>query len=275
MHRTETLLRATFSWFLIFVTPLSVPWVLIHFDAIASSTWTAFFFLWVATNIGVSLGYHRLCAHQSFVASTPLKIVLLLFGSIAMQGPPLAWAALHRQHHRHPDTALDPHSPRDGFWHAHCLWIFRNYHPKPLCYAKDLCRDRQVAWFTRYYAWICFSALFLIALLWGWEGFIVVGMLRLFLASQTVFFLNSISHMIGNQPHEHRDRAGNHWLTALLCFGEGWHNNHHAQPRAAFHGWRWYQFDPCGWILRGCATLGLAHSVVAPRQPLISERNTS
>ena len=256
-------LRMFYGVFLVFLTPLSVPLTIILFmvGQVDISTWALFTFFYIINAIGISIGFHRLLAHKSFQTFSVIKIILLIFGCTAMQGPPLAWACLHRQHHLHADTSLDPHSPIHGFWHAHCLWIFKNYKPQWRRYGRDLLGDKSVVWVSKHYDIFALSGLLIPFLLASWEGLIIAGFLRLFLTSQNAFFLNSISHLLGKQPNKQNNSSGNHWLTALLCFGEGWHNNHHAQPRAAYHGWRWYQIDPMGTILKLLLAMKLVWNV--------------
>lgn len=263
-----TILRIFYGIFLVFLTPLAVPLsiMLCLQGAVSTHVWYLFIFFYSINAIGISIGFHRLLAHKSFQTYPIIKTMLLIFGSTAMQGPPLAWACLHRQHHLHADTDLDPHSPIHGFWHAHCLWIFKNYKPQWRRYGRDLLEDKTVMWVSKHYDLFALSGLLIPFLVASWEGLIIAGFLRLFLTSQNAFFLNSISHLIGQQPHSQDNHSGNHWLTTVLCFGEGWHNNHHAQPRAAYHGWRWYQIDPMSSILKALSKLKLIWDVQTTRK---------
>jgi sn-1 stearoyl-lipid 9-desaturase len=223
---------------------------------------------WVTGSLGIGLGFHRLLTHQGFRAPRWVERLLTVCGTLAVQGGPIAWVAGHRLHHAHSDRELDPHNSRKGFWWAHIGWIFyrdprtgrfENYKN----YAKDLVSDPFVLFLDRWYIPLQF-ALGLLILLWGGWSYVIWGIfVRLVFGWHTTWLVNSAAHKFGYRSYVSRDDSRNCWWVALLSFGEGWHNNHHAFPRSARHGLRWWEFDQnylTLWILE---RLGLVRDVRA------------
>lgn len=229
------------------------------------------------------LGYHRLWSHRSYNASIPLQLFLLCAGSSAVQGSCYWWARTHRSHHRYTDTDLDPYDANRGFLWTHIGWIIfkSELHPGPSD-ASDLKQDSLIQWQHRYYLW--FIAVFgcilptLIPGIWlnDWLGGLCFSAaLRLTLAhhvsiysfhflwlhwniSQSTFCINSVAHWLGTTPYDDAQTPRDHFLSALLTMGEGYHNFHHQFPmdyRNAFH---WYQYDPTKWFIALCEKVGLA-----------------
>jgi stearoyl-CoA desaturase (Delta-9 desaturase) len=221
----------------------------------------------VLTGLGITVGYHRLATHRSFDTSPLLKGLLLGFGSMAAEGPVVPWVANHLQHHATADGPLDPHSPRDGFLHAHWGWLFAP--SRADAFAARIRRDPvAVAVSATFPIWVAAGYLvpFLVA---GWEGFIWGGLLRQFAVHNVTFAVNSVCHRYGSRPYPTRDLSTNNWLVALLGLGEGWHNNHHAFPWSAFHGLRWWQVDLSAYVIRGLELLRLVWNVKRPTNPQI------
>jgi stearoyl-CoA desaturase (delta-9 desaturase) len=231
---------------------------------------------------GTTIGFHRYFTHKGFEAKLPVKITLAVLGCMTMQGPLTQWVTDHRKHHAFSDKTGDPHSPHadfedtawgavKGFVHAHVGWLFRNMGMEQgLIYGRDLYEDRVIRWIDRLYVvWVVltFGGPFLIGYLVGgsWqagvEGLVWGGLLRVFLYQHATFAVNSICHMFGRQDYRSRDEARNNWLIALLVFGEGWHNNHHAFPASARHGLDRLQMDMSWWVIAGLAKLGLVWNV--------------
>jgi stearoyl-CoA desaturase (delta-9 desaturase) len=210
--------------------------------AVASALW------WITGSLGIGLGFHRLLTHQGFRSSLWLQRFLTVCGTLAVQGGPIAWVAGHRLHHAHSDRELDPHNSRKGFWWAHIGWVlyrdpntgeFENYRN----YAKDLVADPFMLFLDRNYVWLQVILGLLLLLLGGWS-FVVWGVfVRLVFGWHCTWLVNSAAHKFGYQSYDSRDDSRNCWWVALLTFGEGWHNNHHAFPRSARHGLRWWEFD--------------------------------
>jgi stearoyl-CoA desaturase (delta-9 desaturase) len=207
---------------------------------------------WIVGSLGVGLGYHRLLTHRSFKAPKWLEYTLTAFGTMSMQDDAMKWVATHRMHHAHTETEKDPHSTRPGFWWAHMEWVvkgtaqdhdavtFKKYIP-------DLLKDKfQVTLANYYLVPIILSAVLLYAI-GGWGAVLWGVFVRVVVGWHTTWFVNSLAHYSGKRPFATNDDSTNNWFVALLTFGEGWHNNHHAFPSSARHGLKWYQFD-MNWI---------------------------
>lgn len=216
--------------------------------------------LYILSGLGITIGYHRLLTHKSFSTYPPIKALLLIMGSLALEGGPIYWASTHIQHHAHSDEEDDPHSPLENFWYAHLGWLFK-HEADPDKYGTWLRRDPVIVWVNR--TWMFWSAMGLLIpfLIAGWPGLIWGGLVRIFLTHHITWSVNSICHTFGQRPFQTTDASRNNWLVGLLAFGEGWHNNHHAFPRAAYHGLRWWQIDISAYIIRGMQAVGLAWDV--------------
>jgi stearoyl-CoA desaturase (delta-9 desaturase) len=231
-----------------------------------------------ATMFGMTLGYHRLSAHRSFETGAALKTALLALGAMCGVGPPLMWASSHRRHHAQSETPGDPHSPHvphrsriRGFLHAHVLWIFDDEMANPLIYAKDLLHDHAVTRVGRLYLPLTLLGLVIPGLV-GWvvtrgavdgllRGLLWGGLVRMALSQHAVWSLGSIAHLFGAKPFPTRDESRNNLGLALLSLGEGWHNNHHAFPSAAVHGFAWHEPDVTGLCVKALAVCGLIWNV--------------
>lgn len=210
--------------------------------------------------LGITIGYHRMLTHRSFRPHPVVKALLLIFGSMSAEGPAIEWAASHIKHHALSDREGDPHSPIDGFFHAHLGWLFNGL-ADPNIYCRYLVKDRLVV-FISYTFWLWLVLSFIIPfLIGGWTGLLWGGFVRLFLVQHVTFSVNSICHTFGRRDFETNDQSHNEWIIGMLAFGEGWHNNHHAFPRSAFQGLHWWQFDLSGYIIWTLERLGLARDV--------------
>ncbi len=218
---------------------------------------------------GVTVGYHRMLTHRSFRPNPAVKALLLILGSMAVEGPALDWAATHIKHHARADREGDPHSPVDGFFHAHLGWIFGDSEADPAQYCRHLLHDRIVIAISRtFLLWAALSLAipFGVGFLFGgwplaWTCLLWGGLVRQFLTHHVTWSVNSVCHTFGKRAFETPDRSRNEWVVGLLAFGEGWHNNHHAFPRSAFHGLRWWQLDVSGYLIWTLERLGLAAEV--------------
>jgi len=260
-----------------------VLWIVaLHAGALAAPfffTWKsvllAVVLAWLTGGVGICLGYHRLLTHSSFTTFRPVKWMIAWLGGLAGQGSPLTWVANHRKHHAYSDQDGDPHSPHDGGWWSHMLWLMPRFNSKYYDslyqrYAPDLMKDPFMRVLDRTFLLWYFllgGALFFV----GWAGwdtytgwsFVVYGMfVRLVYVLHTTWFVNSATHMWGYRNYETSDDSRNLWWVGLLSFGEGWHNNHHAFQRAADHGHRWWEFDVTYFTICVMEKLGLAWNVV-------------
>ena len=230
--------------------------------------------MYALTMLGVSAGFHRMLPHRSFRPHPFLKFVLLVLGSMTVQGPALEWAATHIKHHAQSDRKGDPHSPVEGLFHAHIGWLFKESLADPNIYCRYLLKDPIVVFVSRaFLLWVALS-LVIPFLIGGWTGLLWGGLVRIFLVNHISWSVNSLCHTFGKREFETNDRSHNVWLLALLSLGEGWHNNHHAFPRSAFHGLHWWQIDVSGCIIWTLERLGLAHDVYHI-QPALLERYSS
>jgi stearoyl-CoA desaturase (delta-9 desaturase) len=210
---------------------------------------------------GVTVGFHRMLTHRSFRPHPAIKCVLLVLGCMSFEGAPLQWAATHLKHHALSDRDGDPHSPVEGFFHAHVGWIFSSTDADPKTYCRHLVEDPIVVFVSR--TWLVWAVLSLAIpfAIGGWSGLLWGGLVRVFLSHHVTWSVNSVCHTFGKRPFATRDQSRNEWIVGLLAFGEGWHNNHHAFPRSAFHGLRWWQFDLSGYLIWLLERVGLARDV--------------
>ncbi len=220
---------------------------------------------WLTAAVGITLGYHRLITHRSFKAPKWLEYFFLFCGTLACQSP-IEWVAKHRMHHQFSDTSDDPHDINKGFWWTHVGWIL---HILPCDatmgdYVKDLTRDPVYGFFDRtMMLWQVLLAIGLF-LIGGWP-FLVWGIfVRLVAVYHTTWFVNSATHRFGYRSYDAGDKSTNCWWVALIAYGEGWHNNHHAFPRSARHGLRWWEVDVTWWMINVLRAFGLAKKVVTP-----------
>jgi fatty-acid desaturase len=221
---------------------------------------------WVAGSLGVGMGFHRLLTHRGYKTPKAVEYFLTLCGTLAFEGGPINWVVTHRIHHAHTDREGDPHTPRDGGWWAHMGWILRGtaqvHEPSVLWhYAPDMMTDRFHRCLNRlYYVPIVLCGLLLLGL-GGWSVLMWGIFFRSVFNLHATWLVNSATHMWGRRRFATNDDSTNSWWVALLTFGEGWHNNHHAHPTSARHGMAWYEVDFNWWGIRTLELLGLAKSV--------------
>jgi stearoyl-CoA desaturase (delta-9 desaturase) len=281
--------------------------VLIPFIAFAASVillwnqavgWTDLAILavmYLVTAGGVTVGYHRLFTHRAFEAPKPVRYTLAALGSMAVQGPVLDWVADHRKHHAFTDEEEDPHSPHGhgsglsgalhGLVYAHMGWLLETQGTATKRrYAKDLLEDPGIRAISRAFPLLILLGLaipfglgFLLTgtlagaltgLLWG-------GAVRIFLVHHVTWSINSICHFFGTRRYETDDMSTNVFWLALPSLGESWHHNHHAFPRSARHGLRWWEVDPSAAFIAGMEKLGLARNVVRIDETRMREREVA
>ena len=246
---------------------------LLHIGAIA-----AFFFLtwrnvaitivlyWLATGLGISMGYHRLHTHRSYQVPRWLEYFFAVCGTLTLEGGPLFWVAVHRIHHQMSDRPGDPHSPRDGAWWSHVGWILfgetnHNNTRAMAKYAPDLAKDKFYVWLNNYH-WVPLVAMtVLMFALGGWPLVLWTICFRIVFGLHATWLVNSATHMWGARRFPTRDDSRNTWWVALITFGEGWHNNHHAHPTSARHGLAWYEFDPSWLQIKLLKLFGIAKRI--------------
>jgi stearoyl-CoA desaturase (delta-9 desaturase) len=230
----------------------------------------ALFLHWLLGSIGICLGYHRLLSHRSFRVPRWLEYAIALLGALALQGGPIFWVAGHRLHHIHTeDVDHDPYSAKRGFWWSHMLWMFYQ-NPAFFDYtqyqsvAKYLVHQRFYRWLNRYFLLLQLPLGLALYALGGWS-FVIYGLfVRSVLLWHSTWLINSATHLWGYRTFHVNDNSRNLWWAAILTYGEGWHNNHHAYPHVAKAGWRWWEIDMTWWAIGVLKTLGLAQRVIMP-----------
>lgn len=221
---------------------------------------------WVSGSLGVGMGFHRLLTHRGYKTPKIVEYFLTFCGTLALEGGPIQWVVTHRIHHSHTDVQGDPHTPREGRWWAHMGWILRGtaqQHEESVMrrYAPDLIKDPVHVWLNRlYYVPLILSGIALLAF-GGWSFLMWGVFLRVTVGLHATWLVNSATHLWGTRRFATRDDSTNSWWVALLTFGEGWHNNHHAHPRAARHGLKWYEIDVNWYGIRALQLLGLARAI--------------
>jgi len=243
-----------------------------HLGALAALfyfRWSAlvvFAAMWVlAQNVGIAMGYHRLLTHRGYATPKWLEYCIATFGTLALQGGPIYWVAIHRMHHRYTDKPGDPHSPRDGKWWSHMGWIMngtlRNETKALKQYAPDLSREPFYLWLNKYH-WLPLTVVGLSLLAFGgWPWILWGAFLPVTIGLHVTWLVNSVTHLWGRRRFATRDDSRNNLWVALLTGGEGWHNNHHAFPVSARHGLAWYEVDVNYYGICLLKWLGLARHI--------------
>ncbi|HEY0323934.1 MAG TPA: fatty acid desaturase [Pyrinomonadaceae bacterium] len=250
-------------------------WMIVfHTGAIAALfmfSWKALFvtlFLWwVSGSLGIGMGFHRLLTHRGYKTPKAVEYFLTLCGTLALEGGAINWVVTHRIHHAHTEEqGKDPHTPRDGRWWAHMGWILTGtaqQHENAVLqrYAPDLMKDRVHFWIDRlYYVPLVVLGIILFAV-GGWPMMMWGVFIRVTVGLHATWLVNSATHLWGSRRFESNDDSTNNLWVAMVTFGEGWHNNHHAYPRAARHGVAWYEIDINWWGIRTLQFLGLARDI--------------
>jgi stearoyl-CoA desaturase (delta-9 desaturase) len=251
-----------------------------------------FLSFYVATGVGITVGFHRLFTHRSFHAIRPVRVVLAVLGSMAVEGSIVDWCATHRRHHAFADQYGDPHSPHLaqapgirgvilGLWHAHSGWLFDDEATKPEAYAPDLVADKDIAAIGRAFPWLTILTFVLppaigfavsgsfvgalTAFLWG-------SLVRVFLLHHITWSINSICHFYGREAYRAKDESKNVWALSPVSFGESWHNNHHAFPWSARLGIARWQIDFGWYVIRLLAAFRLIRDVKVPSAEQLAQR---
>lgn len=220
--------------------------------------------------LGITLSYHRQLSHRSFTTPKWLEYTLAYCGVLAAQGDPLEWVSGHRYHHLHTDTPLDPHSPYEGFWWSHMGWLLDNDVTLARVGNRNNAADMESQWFYRWlqrtWPWHVVGQFAVLYALGGFPAMVWGGALRMCWVYHVTWFVNSASHVWGDQTYNTGDLSRNNWWVGILAYGEGWHNNHHAFEFSARHGLEWYQFDMTWMIISALQAVGLAQNVKLPTE---------
>ncbi len=265
------------------ISPWALGWLgLAHLVVLAAPfyfSWTGlavmFVLHWMTGSLGICLGYHRLLTHTGMKTYGWVRYTFAVIGTLAGEGSPLDWVADHRKHHAFSDHEGDPHTPHDGGWWSHMTWLaYHTHNGDRTAYLKrwvpDLYKERGMRILD-----IMFLPLHILTslILFGvgyWMGGMYMAMslliwgmfVRLVGVLHATWMVNSASHMWGYRNYETTDDSRNNWLVAIVAYGEGWHNNHHAYPRMAKHGHQWWEFDITWQAIRLLKACGLVWDVV-------------
>lgn len=267
---------------------------------------TSYFFSWwgvlflpignyIFTSMGIGAGYHRLLTHRGFDCPKWFEYLLATLGVCSFQDSPARWVLVHRVHHQHSDHQPDPHTPRvSGFW-SHMGWMFIDNRDLSTAaaydrYCRDLMRDKYYMWLQRGVNWVLVYFVHALLFLAGGVGlaflltepggrlqfvsqfFMWTVIMRTVYTWHVTWAINSAAHMWGYQNYDTREDSRNNWLFALLTNGEGWHNNHHADPRSAQHGHRWWEFDMTYLTLATLEKIGLVKNLVRPNSKRLDKK---
>jgi stearoyl-CoA desaturase (delta-9 desaturase) len=221
---------------------------------------------WISGSLGIGMGYHRLLTHRGYKTPKWVEYFLTVCGTLALEGGPIFWVATHRIHHQHSDQEGDPHSPIDGKWWAHMGWILmgKSLHQDTQTlarYVPDLAKSKFHVWLTKYHYLPPIAVLVALFALGGLPFLLVAGFLRTVVGLHCTWLVNSATHTWGSRRFVTRDQSTNNFWVAMITFGEGWHNNHHAHPVSARHGLKWYEFDINWYGIWALKKLGLARHV--------------
>lgn len=230
----------------------------------------AIFLHWLCGSIGICLGYHRLLTHRSFKVPKWLEYTVVTIGALALQGGPLFWVSKHRMHHAFTeDNQRDPYSAKRGFWWSRILWIVysndrTNSVKAQQQFAPKIAKDTYYCWLNKNFVLLQVALGLVLFAVGGWS-YVVYGIfVRSVFLWHSTWLINSASHVRGYRTFETEDGSRNLWWAALLTYGEGWHNNHHAEPDIAPAGRQWWEIDPTWWVIFILESLGLARSVRRP-----------
>lgn len=266
---------------------------LLPYNSLDGITVGLFLFFYIATVLGITVGFHRILSHCSVKANGYVRAVFAVLGSMAAQGHVIHWVSNHRRHHQHTDQAGDPHSPHrtndgvdlkhwQGFWHAHLGWLFEGEFPNVLL-SKDLLKDPVIVYINRLYLVWVFLGFALPAAIdgfvtqswWGvCNGLLWGGFVRTFLVHHIIWSINSVTHLYGTRPFATDENSTNNVWIALPSCGEAWHNNHHAFPQSARFGLQWWQVDIGWWCIQLMDWLGWVWDVKIPSSKLVQAKAT-
>ncbi|MBC7783387.1 MAG: fatty acid desaturase [Burkholderiales bacterium] len=288
-----TLFTSIVMWFTVLL-PYAGLIALVVFTITFAQDWLSLGFFvgsYLCIGFGVTVGYHRLLAHRAFNTYRWVELMFLIFGCMAMQGPPIRWAATHRRHHQKSDHEGDPHSPHlhgtgamgvlRGLWHAHTGWLLTKDAHRSFRSVKDLLESPMIRFIDRYYwLWLILSVLIPFSVGYAVRGTAMGGLacvfwaviVRITLMHHATWSVNSICHVFGYRSFKSTDESRNNPVIAIISLGEGWHNNHHAFPTSARHGLRWFEFDVSYVVIRTFELLGLAWDVRRPSAHAMTEK---
>ncbi len=257
----------------------ATPWILCHF-AVLGAFWSGVtlesvilcFVLLYARLFGVTAGYHRYFAHRTYKTSRPIQFLLAYLAQMSSQKGALWWAAHHRNHHKFSDLPGDLHSPiLDGFWYAHCGWIFADTNDTEWDRIQDFAKYPELVWLNKYHLVPPISLGVASWFIAGWPGVFIGFFLSTVLCWHSTFFINSLTHVFGSRRFETTDDSRNNFFTAMLTLGEGWHNNHHHYQSCVRQGFYWWEIDITYYLLKVMSWVGLVWDMREPPARVLEE----
>jgi stearoyl-CoA desaturase (delta-9 desaturase) len=261
----------------------AVPFFLVHLAPLAAffvdvtwQDWVLCAVLYVTRMFCITAGYHRYFSHRSYKMGRVAQFLMAFGGTTAVQKGPLWWASHHRVHHRYTDLDGDVHSPRDGFWWSHVGWILSTkYKDTDLDGIKDFAAYPELRWLEKY-NWIGPWSLAIASfLLFGWGGLLIGFFLSTVLLWHGTFLVNSMAHVVGRRRYATPDTSRNSFVIAVITGGEGWHNNHHYLPASVRQGFRWWEYDPTWYVLKGLSALHVVRDLKNPPARLLDQARVS
>lgn len=269
--------KPRFIWlnFLVFsltflIAVIGVPVYCIYYDY-DFATIAVFIMATGFCGMSITAGYHRLWSHKTYETNHFIRFIFAIGGAFAIQNSALHWCSDHRLHHRHVDNNdKDPYSAKKGFWYSHIGWMLREYQIHrydDYSNVKDLQRDPVVRWQHKHYLTLVLTTNIGFPLLFGlingniMGSLLLIGFLRLVISHHVTFFINSLAHMWGSQPYSNTNTAKDNPIVALLTYGEGYHNFHHAFQFDYRNAIKWWQFDPTKWLIKSLNLMGLAKNL--------------
>lgn len=223
---------------------------------------------------GITLGFHRLLTHRSLKVAKPVEYAIAILGVLALQGGPIDWISTHRAHHANTDKEGDPHDINRGLLWSHMEWLYRPNDAmlspaEQLRLAPDLANSRFYQFLEKTYLWWTIALGLVLLALGGWSWLIWGIFVRIVVTYHITWLVNSAAHHSGYQSYRTGDKSTNNWWVALLAWGEGWHNNHHAFPFSARHGLRWFEIDATWWTIKLLAWMKLARDIKLPTPQML------
>ena len=232
--------------------------------------------LFAATFFGrmffITGGYHRYFAHKTYETSRAFQFVLALMGATAIQKGPLWWAGHHRTHHKYADQpGKDAHSPRDGLWWSHQMWIFdQRFDGSAIEQIRDFARFPELVWLNQWHVVPPLLLALTCLAIGGWSGLLWGFSISTVALWHSTYSVNSLAHLLGRRRYATPDDSRNNWWIGLLTLGEGWHNNHHHFCASARQGFLWWEIDVTYYILRGLQALGIVWAIREPPAQVVN-----
>jgi stearoyl-CoA desaturase (delta-9 desaturase) len=254
---------------------IALAWAYIHWVGLRWTDMIPFIFMYFATGLSITAGYHRYYAHRTFECNKFVQFLFLFFGAASVENSVINWASDHRYHHVYADSEGDPYNVSRGFWWAHIGWMFY-YYPspnRPYKNAVDLKNDKMVMWQDKYYVPLVILSSFVFPTLMGacfgrpLAGLIWGGLVRMVVVHHVTYLINSSAHTFGKKTYDSKSTAADNPLLAAITFGEGYHSFHHAYAGDYRIGHHWYDIDWGKWLILALHRLGMVKNLRKTYKP--------